>query len=175
MLPDFRYDPKNARNGPAGRAMREPKLFWEDFPPGYALERQGEPITKAEIIEFAAEFDPQPFHLDEAAAASSMLGGLCASGWHTCAMIMRIMCDACILDSASLGAPGVEEGRWTKPVFVGDTLTVRLSCLERRPSKSRPEMGLTRFQWDAFNQNNVLVASLRSWGMFARRHPGEAA
>jgi len=149
--------------------------YLEDFTVGQTFGSGRLRVEKERIKTFAAEFDPQPFHLDEAAAASSMLGGLCASGWHTCAMMMRIMCDAYILDSASLGAPGVEEGRWTKPVFVGDTLTVRLSCLERRPSRSRPEMGLTRFQWDAFNQNNELVASLRSWAMFARRHPGEAA
>jgi acyl dehydratase len=154
--------------------MHAPKFFWEDFQVGDTLERRGEPVTRDEIIEFATEFDPQPFHLDEAAAQSSLLGGLCASGWHICAMMMRIMCDAYVLDSAFLGSPGVEEGRWTKPVFVGDTLIVRRSCLERRPSRSRPEMGLTQFLWEAFNQNGELVASLRSWAMFARRHPGEA-
>jgi acyl dehydratase len=154
--------------------MHAPRFYWEDFQVGDRLERQGDRLTRDEIIEFATEFDPQPFHLDEVAAQSSPLGGLCASGWHICAIMMRLMCDAYLLDSASLGAPGVEEVRWAKPVFVGDTLTVRLSCLERRPSSSRPEMGLTRYLWEAFNQNGELVASLRSWGMFARRHPGEA-
>ena len=157
--------------------MREPKLYWEDFKAGATLETRRAPVTKDEILEFAREFDPQPFHLDEAAAAASLLGGLCASGWHICAMMMRMMCDAYILDSASLGAPGVEEARWSKPVFVGDTLTVRATCLATRPSSSRPEMGLTQFMWEAFNQKDELVASLRSWAMLRRRQPagGEAA
>ncbi|MEI9982909.1 MAG: MaoC/PaaZ C-terminal domain-containing protein [Aliidongia sp.] len=92
--------------------MPEPRLYWEDFKVGDVRESRRDPVTKAEIVEFAAEFDPQPFHLDQAAAEASLLGGLCASGWHTCAMVMRMMCDAYILDSASLGAPGVEEVRW---------------------------------------------------------------
>ena len=152
--------------------MREPTYFWEDFQPGAVLETRRAPVTKAEIVEFATEFDPQPFHLDEDAARASLLGGLCASGWHICAMMMRMMCDAYILDSASLGAPGVEEVRWSKPVFVGDVLTMRRSCLETRPSSSRPEMGLTRFLWEAFNQRGEPVASLRCWSMFRRRAPG---
>jgi acyl dehydratase len=155
--------------------MREPKHYWEDFKPGDVLETSRGPVTKAEILEFAQEFDPQPFHLDEAAAAASLLGGLCASGWHTCAMVMRMMCDAYILDAASLGAPGVEEARWSKPVFVGDALTARATCLAARPSASRPEMGLTQFLWEAFNQKGEPVASLRSWAMLRRRHPGPSS
>jgi acyl dehydratase len=155
--------------------MREPSLYWEDFAPGEILERTREPVTKEEILDFAREYDPQPFHLDEAAAKASLLGGLCASGWHTCAMIMRMMCDAYLLDSAAMGAPGVEEARWSKPVFVGDSLTVRRTVLETRASKSRPEMGLTRFRWEAFNQRDESVASLTCWTMFRRRHPGKAA
>ena len=155
--------------------MREPKFFWEDFTPGDVLEATRAPVTKAEILDFATEFDPQPFHLDEEAAKASLLGGLCASGWHSCAMIMRMMCDAYILDSASLGAPGVEEARWSKPVFVGDVLTVRRTVLESRPSASRPEMGLARIRWEAFNQNGEPVVTMSSWAMFKRRHAGEAA
>jgi acyl dehydratase len=159
--------------------MPEPRFYWEDFKVGDVLESQRGPVAKAEIIEFAAEFDPQPFHLDEAAAEASLLGGLCASGWHTCAMVMRMMCDAYVLDSASLGAPGVEEVRWVKPVFVGDRLTARATCLASRASASRPAMGLVQFLWEAFNQKGELVASLRSWAMLQRRHPapaeGEAA
>ena len=155
--------------------MREPRYYWEDFRPGPVLECRREPVTKAEILDFATQFDPQPFHLDEEAAKASMLGGLCASGWHICAMMMRMMCDAYILDSTSLGGPGVDETRWIRPLFVGDALTVRLSCLETRASKSRPEMGLTRFLWEAFNQRDEPVATLRNWAMFRRRHPGSAA
>jgi acyl dehydratase len=152
--------------------MREPKFFWEDFTPGDVIEAQGKPVTKAEIIEFAQEFDPQSFHLDEEAAAASLLGGLCASGWHICAMMMRLMCDAYLLDSASLGAPGVEEARWSKPLFVGDVLTVRRVCLATRASASRPEMGLVHFRWEASNQKGEAVTTITCWSMFARRHPG---
>lgn len=155
--------------------MREPSLYWEDFTPGAVIERTRAPVTKQEILDFAGEYDPQPFHLDEAAAKASLLGGLCASGWHICAMIMRMMCDAYMLDSASMGAPGIEEARWSKPVFVGDTLTVRRTVLATRASNSRLEMGLTRFRWEAFNQRDEPVASLTFWTMFRRRHPGKAA
>jgi acyl dehydratase len=155
--------------------MPEPIYFWEDFEPGSVREAQRAPITKAEILDFAAEFDPQVFHLDEEAAAASLLGGLCASGWHTCALMMRLMCDTYILESASLGAPGVEEVRWLKPLFVGDTLTVRSTCLATRPSASRPEMGLAQFQWQGFNQHGQEIVTLRSWAMFRRRAPATSA
>ncbi len=149
--------------------MRQPRLYWEDFTPGDVIEAERAPVTKEEILEFAAEFDPQPFHLDEAAAEASLLGGLCASGWHTSAMLMRMMCDAYVLDAASLGAPGVEEARWSKPVFVGDRLKGKATCLASRASASRPTMGLVQFLWEAFNQKGELVASLRSWSMLQRR------
>ena len=155
--------------------MPQPTLYWEDFKVGETAEFGSKHVTKEEILEFATEFDPQPFHLDEEAARQSILGGLCASGWHSCAMVMRMMCDAYVLESAALGAPGVEEVRWMKPVFVDDTLNVKRTCMERRPSNSRLEMGLTRFQWDVFNQNDVQVMQMTGWAMFARRHPGEAA
>ena len=155
--------------------MRQPRLYWEDFAPGDVIETERAPVTKEEILEFAQEFDPQPFHLDEAAAEASLLGGLCASGWHTSAMLMRMMCDAYVLDAASLGAPGVEEARWSKPVYVGDRLTAKATCLASRASASRPAMGLIQFLWEAFNQKGELVASLRSWSMLQRRQPGEAA
>jgi acyl dehydratase len=155
--------------------MQEPRLFWEDFQPGAVVERTRPPVTKAEIIEFAREFDPQPFHLDEIAGAASLLGGLCASGWHTCAMMMRLMCDAYILDSAALGAPGIEETRWIKPVLVGDILTVKRTCLETRASSSRPTMGLAHFTWEAVNQRGETVALIRFWSMFRRRFPAPTA
>jgi acyl dehydratase len=152
--------------------MKEPIYHWEDFKVGETIEFGSKRVTREEIFEFAREFDPQPFHLDEEAAKASILGGLCASGWHTCAMVMRMMCDAFILDSASMGAPGTEEVRWTKPVYVDDVLTVRRTCLERRASRSRPEMGLTRFSYAVLNQNRETVMTLVGWAMYGRRHPG---
>ncbi|MBC7102684.1 MAG: MaoC family dehydratase [Parvibaculum sp.] len=155
--------------------MSEPKYFWEDFPVGETVEFGRKNVTKEEILEFASEFDPQPFHLDEEAAKQSILGGLCASGWHSCAMAMRMMCDGYILESASLGAPGVDEVRWKKPVYVDDVIRLRRTCTERRASKSRPEMGLTKFRTEVLNQKDEVVMTMEGWAMYGRRHPGEEA
>ena len=152
--------------------MTQPKYYWEDFRVGETVEFGQKHVTKEEIVEFASEFDAQPFHLDEEAAKASILGGLCASGWHTCAMLMRMMCDGYILESASLGAPGVDEVRWKKPVYVGDVLRVRRTCVERRASKSRPEMGLTKFLIEMLNQKDEVVLTSLGWAMYGRRHPG---
>jgi acyl dehydratase len=111
------------------------------------------------------------FHRDEAAGAASLFGGLCASGWQTCAMAMRMMCDAYLLDAASLGSPGMENLRWHKPVFPGDTLGVDVGVLQARPMASRPEVGLVRMQWQVFNQQAEAVLSMEGWGMFRRRQP----
>jgi acyl dehydratase len=162
--------PAKLNGGPGG--MKEPKYYWEDFRPGEVAEFGEKTVAKEEIIEFASEFDPQPFHLDEEAGRQSILGGLCASGWHSCAMMMRMMCDAYLLDSASMGAPGVDEVRWKKPVYAGDTIRLRRTCLERRPSKSRPEMGLTRFRLELVNQKGEVAVSSEGWAMYGRRHPG---
>ena len=152
--------------------MTTPKYYWEDFSVGETVEFGRKLVTKEEILEFASEFDPQPFHLDEEAAEQSILGGLCASGWHSCAMMMRMMCDGYILESASLGAPGVEEVRWRKPVYVNDMLRARRTCLESRASRSRPEMGLTKFRTEMLNQMDEVVMTMEGWAMYGRRHPG---
>ncbi|MBO6633127.1 MaoC family dehydratase [Parvibaculum sp.] len=154
---------------------REPKLFWEDFRVGETVEFGSKHVTKEEILEFAREFDPQPFHLDEEAAKQSILGGLCASGWHSCAMLMRMMFDGYIHEAASMGAPGVDEVRWKKPVYVNDTLRARRTCLESRASRSRPEMGLTRFRTEMLNQKDEVVMTMEGWAMYGRRHPGAPA
>ncbi|MCF8470104.1 MAG: MaoC family dehydratase [Parvibaculum sp.] len=155
--------------------MNEPKYYWEDFPPGETIEFGHKHVTKKEILEFASEFDPQPFHLDEDAAKASILGGLCASGWHSCAMMMRMMCDGYLLESASLGAPGVDEVRWKRPVYVDDILRLRRTCVESRASKSRPEMGLTKFHFEMMNQKDEIVMTSLGWAMYGRRHPGSEA
>ena len=113
--------------------------YLEDFEPGQQFGgTQRARIEVDRVKSFAAEFDPQPFHLDDAAAEASLFGRLAASGWHTCAIAMRMMCDAYLLDSASLGSPGLEKLSWLKPVYPGDTLRVRLEVLESRPLASRP-------------------------------------
>ena len=133
------------------------------------------PVTRDAVLAFAREFDPQPFHLDEDAAKASLFGGLSASGWHTCAMAMRMMCDAYLLNSASLGSPGIDHLKWVKPVYPGDTLSVRFTVLEARPMASRPGVGLIRSQWDVCNQRGEVVLSMQGWGMFRRREAATAA
>ncbi|MFP5399979.1 MAG: MaoC family dehydratase, partial [Gammaproteobacteria bacterium] len=125
---------------------------WEDFPVGSVREFGAATLTREAVIAFARDFDPQPFHLDDAAAEASLFGRLSASGWHTCALAMRMMCDAYLLESSSLGSPGVDHLRWLKPVFPGDTLRMRMEVLEARPMNSRPDVGLLRTRWEVINQ-----------------------
>jgi acyl dehydratase len=150
-------------------ATRTPRLFWEDFPVGQVREFGAYPVTRDAVLAFAREFDPQPFHLDDAAAEASLFGRLAASGWHTCAMAMRMMCDAYLLDAASLGSPGLETLRWTRPVYPGDTLHVRLEVLESRPLASRPGVGMIRSRWVVMNQADEIVLTMEGFGMFRRR------
>lgn len=145
------------------------KYYWEDFPVGSVREFGGMTVSKEEIIDFAGKFDPQPFHLDEEAAKHSLFGGLCASGWHTCGMAMRMMCDAYLLETASLGSPGLENIRWVKPVRPGDTLRVRTVILESRPMESKPHVGLIRSRWEVLNQNNEEVMQMEGYSMMRRR------
>jgi acyl dehydratase len=147
-----------------------PRWAFEDFTPGLVLEAQGPTVTADAIVAFAKQFDPQYFHVDAEAAKRSLFGGLCASGWHTAAMCMRMMCDAYLLDSTSLGSPGVDELRWTKPVMVGDTLRWKMTVLEQRPSRSKPHMGSVLSRWEVFNQRDELVMHMTGWGMFGKRH-----
>lgn len=154
--------------------MNAMRWAWEDMPPGSVIPLAPRAVTAEEIVEFAAEFDPQPFHLDEAAGRASILGGLAASGWHTCSMMMRMMCDAFLLDSTSQGAPGVDHVNWRKPVLAGDTLTGAVTVLDRRRSKSRPDLGFVTCMASLSNQRGETVMELKNTGMFLLREP-EAA
>ena len=151
------------------------KYYWEDFKVGEVHQIGEKRVEKDEIIVFAKQFDPQPFHVDEAAANASAYGGLIASGWHTVALVMRMMCDSYMLDSASLGSPGVENLKWLKPVRPGDTIRAQRTTLEVRASASRPEMGLVKTRWEVFNQNGEQVMAMEGYGMFGRRNPGSLA
>jgi len=151
------------------------RWYWEDFPVGSVREFGTMRVTREAILAFASQFDPQPFHLDDAAAAASLFGKLAASGWHTCAMMMRMMCDAYLLESSSLGSPGIDSLRWTKPVLVDDVLSARLTVLETRPMSSRPTVGLMLSKSEALNQHGELVLTMQGWGMFGRRTPAAAA
>jgi acyl dehydratase len=147
-----------------------PDLYFEDFDSGHVFELGSRTVTAEEIIAFGREFDPQPFHVDEEAAAASVFGGLIASGWHTGAMWMRLYVDA-LLGAASLGSPGIEELRWLAPVRPGDTLHARLTVLGATPSERRPDRGTIRSRGEMVNQDGVTVMSMVARGHFARR-PG---
>jgi acyl dehydratase len=149
-----------------------PKLHWEDFQPGAVAVYGPRLVTREEIVAFAAEFDPQPMHLDEAAAAATLLGGLGASGWHTCCLLMRMIDDGFILDSSSMGAPGVDEVRWLKPLRPGTHIRVRSTVLETRASNSRPDMGLVKFLFEVLDEADAILTTLGTTLLFGRREPG---
>lgn len=151
-----------------------PTLYYEDFNPGDVRTFGPRTITREEIISFASEFDPQPFHLDEAAGRNSILGGLAASGWHTCAFMFRMTYDAFIKDTAGMGSPGIDEVKWLRPVRPGMSLTLRRAVLEKRVSKSRPEMGLVRFKSELLDETGQPVIEQTNLVLIRVRDP-EAA
>jgi acyl dehydratase len=153
-------------------------IFWEDLVAGSVRELGTTSVTAEEIKEFARRYDPQPFHLDEEAAADSIFGGLVASGWQTAALCMRLTVDNLLRHSTSQGSPGLEGLKWLKPVHPGDLLSLRHSILESRPMRKRPATGLVRSRWELFNQRGEKVFEMEGWGMFGRRapaSPGELA
>ena len=149
--------------------MPQPELYFDDFKVGDRIEAGSVAVTEEEILQFATRFDPQPFHIDSVAAAESIFGGIIASGWHTCAMMMRLAVDGYLHRSASLGSPGVDEVRWLLPVRAGDELTMRCSIVDAIPSTSRPDRGVVYSLWEAFNQSGALVATIKGRGMMLRR------
>jgi acyl dehydratase len=155
--------------------MPVPKICFEDFKPGLFAEYGPRLVTREEIVAFAAEFDPQPMHLDEDAARETMLGGLSASGWHTCGLMMRMMCDGFLLNSSSMGANAVEDVKWLKPVRPGDQLTLRITVLDTRMSRSRPDIGFVTALMEMVNQAGTCVMTLRSPLIFGTRQAGAAA
>ena len=148
------------------------KLYFEDFQPGNTAEYGPRLVTREEIIAFAAQFDPQPMHLDEAAGQKSLLGGLGASGWHGCGIMMRMICDSFMLNSASMGAGGVEEVQWKRPIRPGDQLTLRYTVLDARTSKSRADMGIVRMRYEMTNAHGETVMTMVTPALFGRRNPG---
>jgi acyl dehydratase len=143
--------------------------YFEDFHVGDVSEVGPVGVTEAEIVEFAERFDPQPFHIDAEAAKASPFGGLIACGWHTTALFMGMFVRAILLDSASLGSPGVEEIRWTAPVRPGDTLSGRSTVTDVRASSTDPRRGTIFTTNEVYNQDGVLVMTLKARGFFARR------
>jgi acyl dehydratase len=145
------------------------RYYWEDLTVGSVYELGQVTVKREEVVAFARQFDPQPFHLDDAAAARTHFGRLSASGWHTCAMAMRLLVDHFLNRASGQGSPGLEGVKWIKPVYPGDTLTVRQRVVESRRLKSRPGVGLTRSHLEAFNQHGEQVLLIDLYGLFGCR------
>lgn len=144
--------------------------YWEDIEVGTRSAFGRYEVTRAEVIEFASKYDPQPFHLSDEAAAETYFGRLSASGWHSCAMLMRMLVDHMSAKAqAGLGSPGVDELRWLKPVYPGDTLRAESEVIDKTPSRSRPDMGSYRSRTTVFNQHDEPVMTLVSIGLIRRR------
>jgi len=126
-------------------------------------------VTEAEIIEFAKKYDPQPFHTDPEFAKNSFHGQVISSGWMTCSMMMRMLCDHFLSNSSSIGSPGVDQLRWIRPVYAGDRLTVSAEIEHVRESKSKPGIGIVNYKVDVLNQKDEIVLSVKSTGMFLTR------
>jgi acyl dehydratase len=144
-------------------------LCFEDFPPGHFGTFGPRRVTREEILAFAAEFDPQPMHLDEEAASRSMLNGLSGSGWHLCSIMMQMMFDGYIGRTASLGSPGVNELRWLAPLRPDDDLTVEIDVTEARVSRSRPDTGIVTFKGTVRNAAGQVLCEMISPIIVQRR------
>ena len=143
--------------------------YWDDMKAGEVVELGTHTMDKERMLSFAREFDPQPFHTDEKAAAASIWGGIIASGWHTGSTLMRLFYDGFLKDAASLGSPGIDELRWIKPVRPGDTLSARLVILEATPSRSKPDRGIIRSLMELRNQQGEVVMTTTGVNFFFRR------
>ena len=144
--------------------------YFEDLEVGSTASFGSYAVTREEVMEFAAKYDPQPFHLSDEAAAKTHFGRLSASGWHSCAMTMAMLVENLKRNrQAGLGSPGMDELKWLKPVYPGDTLRCETEVLEKRRSASRPEMGLFKSRLTVFNQDDVAVMTMVSNGLIATR------
>ena len=152
--------------------MSDDMIYFEDLVVGTKQAYGRYEVTREEVIEFATKYDPQPFHLDDDAAAQTHFGRLSASGWHTCAMVKAMLVENFMgQKSAGLGSPGLEDLKWKKPVYPGDTLRVESELIEKRRSQSRPEMGLTKTRIQVFNQNDQMVMESTNIGLMQVRDP----
>jgi acyl dehydratase len=150
---------------------QRPVRYFEDYVPGLTVECGSFTVSEADIIAFAKEYDPQPFHVDPAAAAASPVGGLIASGWQTTSMTMRLLVDHFISGETGLGAAGIDEIRWPRPVRPGDTLHVRATVLEARRSRSKPDRGIIRSATEITNQDGETVMTMKATNFFLTRSP----
>jgi acyl dehydratase len=146
--------------------------YLEDYVPGFTRDCGSFTMSEADIIAFAEKYDPQPFHVDPAGAKNGPFGGLIASGWHTTSMMMRQLVEHWISAESSLGAAGIDEIRWPRPVRPGDTLSVRATILEARRSASKPDRGIIKSRAELTNQNGDLVMTLTAINFVLARDPG---
>jgi len=150
-------------------------LYFEDIEIGRKSSFGRYLVTRDEVVEFASKYDPQPFHLSDEEAAKTYFGKLSASGWHTAAMMMRMTVDNMSeIQQAGLGSPGIDELRWLKPVYPGDTLRLESEIIDKRPSRSRADMGSFRTKTTVFNQDDVAVMTMIAIGLIRRRSEQEA-
>ncbi len=147
------------------------KIHLEDVELGRTISFGRLAVSKDDIITFARAYDPQPIHLDEEAAKNSMVGGLCASGFHTCALMMRMLADDLLAQATSLGSPGIEEVRWLKPVRPGDVLSARVVAHAKRALASRPEVGMARLKYEMLNQAGEALMTWDTNQFLKVRHP----
>ena len=148
-------------------------IYLEDLEVGAETYFGAYEVTREEVIDFARKYDPQPFHLSDEAAAKTHFGRLAASGWHTCAMTMAVIARHVVAtEQAGLGSPGVDDLRWLKPVYPGDTLHVNSRIVEVRPSRSKPEIGSFRSATTVANQDGVPVLTFTSIVLMRRRPAG---
>jgi acyl dehydratase len=145
--------------------------YFDDFQPGEILELGSYKVPREEIIAFARQFDPQPFHIDEEAGRRSIFGGIVASGWHTAVICHRLLVDSVVSKSASLGSPGLDELRWLLPVRPEDVLSARVEVLSLTPSRSKPDRGAIKFRLEVRNQKGEIVMTELATALFSRRQP----
>ena len=150
--------------------------YFEDLEIGAETEFGSYEVTREEVLEFARKYDPQPFHLSDEDAAKTHFGRIAASGWHTCAMVMAVIARHVVEhEQAGLGSPGIDELRWRRPVYPGDTLHVRGRIVDKTPSRSKPEIGSFRSDTTVTNQNGEPVMTFTSIVLIQRRPEGQAA
>jgi acyl dehydratase len=143
--------------------------YWEDFFKGQVFQCGPVQISEQEILQFAIQYDPQRFHVNTEAAKNTPFKGLIASGWQTGSLMMRMVCDGFLVNSSSIGSPGLESLKWLKPVRPGDILRTSVEVLETRPLNSKPHLGMMNSRWSCLNQNDELTTTLEAWIMFEKR------
>jgi acyl dehydratase len=146
-----------------------PEIHLDDLQAGQTFALGSRGVSREEILAFAAAWDPQPFHLDDEAAGAGIYGQLIASGWHTVCVFMRLFVDGMLNRAAAIGSPGIDELRWLKPVYAGDTLEARIEIVDVRPFRSRPDRGAAKIRCIVSNQTGDEVLTMTATVMFLRR------